>query len=60
MPIDEQENFNDLITGKKTGLFCTGRVKDVVAFAQNDSGVHMNSGSEIANTINNAVPDAYS
>ena len=55
-PGDKQEYLKNLMTDeKKIVIFCGDGTNDAVALAQADIGVHMNSGSDVAQTATDAV-----
>jgi Cd2+-exporting ATPase len=55
-PSDKQEYLKNLITEeKKIVIFCGDGTNDAVALAQADIGVHMNSGSDVAQTAADVV-----
>jgi len=55
-PSDKQEYVKDLMTDeKKIVLFCGDGTNDAVALAQADIGLHMNSGSDVAQTAADVV-----
>ena len=55
-PAEKQEYLKDLVTdGNDTVIFCGDGTNDAVALAQADIGVHMSSGSEVAQTAADVV-----
>ena len=55
-PSDKQVYLKDLMTDqKKTVLFCGDGTNDAVALAQADIGIHMNSGSDVAQTAADVI-----
>lgn len=56
-PSDKQAYLKDLMTNEKnkTVVFCGDGTNDAVALAQADIGVHMNSGSDVAQTAADVV-----
>ncbi len=55
-PSDKQVYLKNLMTDeKKVVIFCGDGTNDAVALAQADIGVHMNSGSDVAQTAADVV-----